>query len=78
MLKSLRTLRDKAIAHMEHGTVTHGAKIGYERKVLERTIPIFEDLAVAVRDREFHFEKMRDRWLDLADAFWERVAPPVE
>jgi hypothetical protein len=60
MLRSLRKLRNKAIAHVEHRDVKHGAKYGDERKVLERTIPVFEDLAVAVRDREYHFVRLRD------------------
>jgi len=76
MLKALRTLRDKVIAHVEFGQVAHGAKIGYERKVLERAIPIFEDLAVAVRDREFGLERTQDLWGRHAEAFWSHVARP--
>src|SRR5262245_36727837 len=47
-VKALRKVRDKLIAHVEIRKVVHKAKYGDERKVLEATIPIFEDLAAAI------------------------------
>ena len=46
------------------------------RDALHRDLVV--TLLTVLEKRQDHFEKMRDGWLDLADAFWERVAPPVE
>lgn len=75
-VKALRKMRNKLIAHVEYRNVAHNAKYGDERKMLERTIPIFEDLAVAIKDRDFRLEVKRDQWCKHSDAFWRHVARP--
>jgi hypothetical protein len=75
-VKALRTVRNKVIAHVANRPVAHKAKYGDERKVLEAIIPIFEDLAAAIQDRDFKLGAKRDRWHSHADTFWTHVARP--
>jgi len=76
MLKSLRKLRDKVIAHVEVPPVAHGAKYGDADRVLERTIPIFQDLSVVILDREYQLDGEQRFWRQNADSFWTHVAKP--
>ena len=71
---TLRTVRNKLIAHIVYDNVAHGAKYGDERKVLEQAIPIFEDLALAIKDRDFGLKAKPNQWQRHAEAFWTHVA----
>jgi len=73
---TLRTVRNKLIAHIVYDNVAHGAKYGDERKVLEQAIPIFEDLALAIKDRDFGLKAKPNQWRRHADAFWTHIASP--
>ena len=74
MLKSLRTLRDRVIAHVERGEVKHGVRLGDERQILLKVIPIVEKIAKALRGAEYHLMELREEWTSNADVFWSHVA----
>ncbi len=73
MLKSLRTLRDRVIAHVERGEVKHGVRLGDERQILLKVIPIVEKIAKALRGEEYHLTELREEWASNADVFWSHV-----
>jgi hypothetical protein len=78
VLKSLRMLRDRVIAHLERGEVKHGVRLGDERQILLKVIPIVEKIAKALRGAEYHLMELREEWASNADVFWSHVvrAPP--
>jgi hypothetical protein len=78
MLKSLRMLRDRVIAHVERGEVKHGVRLGDERQILLKVIPIVEKIANALRGEEYHLMELREEWASNADVFWSHVARPQE
>jgi hypothetical protein len=78
MLKALRALRDKVIAHVERGDVKHGARLGDEREILLKVIPIVEKIAKALNGEEDRLMELREAWAENADAFWSHVARPQE
>src|SRR6266404_8615897 len=78
MLRSLRMLRDRVIAHVERGQVKHGVRLGDERQILLKVIAIVEKIAKALRGAEYHLMELREEWTSNADVFWSHVARPQE
>src|SRR5260370_6587963 len=78
MLKSLRMLRDRVIAHVERGEVKHGVRLGDERQILLKVIAIVEKIAKALRGAEYHLMELREEWTSNADVFWSHAARPQE
>jgi hypothetical protein len=74
MLRSLRMLRDRVIAHVERGQVKHGVRLGDERQILLKVIAIVEKIAKALRGAEYHLMELREEWASNADVFWSHVA----
>jgi hypothetical protein len=73
-MKALRTLRDKVIVHVERGDVKHGAKVGDARKVLEKVVPIVQNLGRALGRGDLCLPARQERWARHADRFWRHVA----
>lgn len=74
-LKALRRLRNYALAHADIKKASlHGARYGYERKVLERTIPIIELLLLIVHSRDANFSEVRGIWKRYSNYFWGSAA----
>jgi hypothetical protein len=76
MLRSLRMLRDRVIAHVERGQVKHGVRLGDERQILLKVIAIVEKIAKALRGAEHHLMELREERASNADDFWSHVARP--
>jgi hypothetical protein len=74
MLKSLRMLRDRVIAHVERGEAKHGVGLGVERQILLKVIAIVEKIATALRGAEYDLMALREEWASKADVFWSHVA----
>lgn len=69
--EALRKLRDRTLAHSDLRDRTHGAKYGYERRLLQRTIPIVHSLQMATTGVNWGFDRQRSFWNTTADRFWK-------
>jgi hypothetical protein len=63
----------QSIAHNAFGKKAHKARYGYEKKLLDATIPIFENLALAVTGTDQDLESFAASWARKADEFWQFV-----
>jgi hypothetical protein len=73
---ALKTLRDEYIAHSSIEQGDHGAKYGFEGKLLAVSISAFSDLDLAVNNMSNGFDDEMDEYEAQADAFWKHVALP--
>ncbi len=69
--RSLKTLRDKHLAHNDISPKAHGAKYGFETRLLRRTIPIVHMLNLAVDGIDRGFSNRHSFWKSRADDFWK-------
>jgi hypothetical protein len=75
-LSALKALRDQFISHRDLRPIEHGAKYGFERKLLTDTLEFFKHLDLAVRASETDLDDLRDQFRVCADKYWSHVAQP--
>jgi hypothetical protein len=69
--KALRKLRDRTIAHAERGAGIDVSGVGAARRVLDRVLPVVDDVARALRDGPtVAWDDQRWDWARRAEAFW--------
>jgi hypothetical protein len=76
-LDALKVLRDEHIAHSGAERGVHGAKYGYEKRILSASIGAFENLDLAINATSNDFELEEREYAAQADAFWSHVALPA-
>lgn len=76
---TLRTVRDKLLAHREYkaSPIKHGAKYGYESQLLGRTMNIAKKIAFVVLGSDRDLAVHARQWARNADRFWSHVAQRV-
>jgi hypothetical protein len=75
-LTALRNYRDKYLAHSLSKTRREKAgpvpeiKYGYERKILDETIPIFDGLLLGISNSSYSWEQYKENAVMCAEALW--------
>jgi hypothetical protein len=77
-VKSLKTLRDELIAHTAAMPTLHGAKYGFESRLLDTAIAVYEDLDLVVTGTSNEFDVEESTYAAQANAFWLHVARPAD
>jgi hypothetical protein len=77
-LKSLKLLRDELIAHTAVAPTPHGAKYGFESRLLDVAVAVYEDLDLAITGTSNELDIDASTFAAQADAFWLHVARPAE
>lgn len=74
-LKALKRLRNFTLAHIDpNKAARHGAKYGYERRILNRTAPIIRLFLLIVSSTDTDFSEVRKIWRFYAQHFWGSAA----
>lgn len=68
----LKTVRHKMFAHTSTNfNSSQLAKYGYAEELLERTLPMLNDLNSAICDKIEPFDKLSEHWQNYSTEFWQ-------